>query len=282
MRWLGWLGVGFAALGVVTAAAPARAQQAPAGEAKAEARERAALLAQVLPDAVRMRSLVALPPLMIAVGGTMGALGVAGRWPLAVVGGAVALGGGVGFYLMPEQRNYELLSATASASSGLFYLSFPLSEPHTRWQVPLGASYLAMSALGFVNLAYSTQPGRSRLRRDLDRVRTPAARSSLSVAELRQIERDLYDTDPFIPQWALGLPLAVGGIIASAPVFDSDVAARDKPLIGAIAGLTLLQGVVISFVQTPAMRYRTSLENAGLHVSWGVGPGGVSVSGSFD
>jgi hypothetical protein len=258
------------------------AQQAPPGEAKAEARERAALLAQVLPDAVRMRSQVALPPLMIAVGGTMGGLGVAGRWPLAVAGGAVALGGGVGFYLMPEQRNYELLSATASASAGLFYLSFPLSEPHSRWQVPLGASYLAMSALGFVNFGYSTQPGRSRLRRDLDRVRTPAARSSLSVAELRQIERDLYDTDPFIPQWALGLPLAVGGVIASAPVFDSDVAARDKPLIGAIAGLTVLQGVVISFVQTPAMRYRTSLQNAGLHVSWGVGPGGVSVSGSFD
>lgn len=282
MRWLGWLGVGFAVLGVVTVARPAGAQQAPAGEAKAEARERAALLAQVLPDAVRMRSLPALPPIMIAVGGTMGALGVAARWPLAVAGGAVALGGGVGFYLMPEQRNYELLSATAQASSGLFYLSFPLSEPHSRWQFPLGASYLAMSALGFANFAYSTQPGRSRLRRDLDRVRTPAARSSLSVAELRQIERDLYDTDPFVPQWALGLPLAVGGIIASAPVFDRDVAARDKPLIGAIAGLTVLQGVVISFVQTPAMRYRTSLENAGLHVSWGVGPGGVSVSGTFD
>lgn len=282
MRWLGWLGVCFSALGVVTLAAPAQAQQAPAGEAKAEARERAALLAQVLPDAVRMRSLPALPPVMIAVGGTMGALGVAGRWPLAVAGGVVAVGGGVGFYLMPEQRNYELLTATASASTGLFYLSFPLSEPHTRWQVPLGASYLAMSALGFVNFAYSTQPGRSRLRRDLDRVRTPAARSSLDVAELRQIERDLYDTDPFVPQWALGLPLAVGGVIASAPVFDRDVAARDKPLIGAIAGLAVLQGVLISLVQTPAMRYRTSLENAGLHVNWGVGPGGVSVTGTFD
>lgn len=282
MRWLGSLGACVAALGVMTATPLARAQQAPAGEDKVEARERAALLAQVLPDALRMRSLPALPPIMIAVGGTMGALGVAARWPLAVAGGAVALGGGVGFYLMPEQRNYELLSATASASAGLFYLSFPLSEPHSRWQVPLGASYLAMSALGFVNFAYSTQPGRSRLRRDLDRVRTPAARSSLSVVELRQIERDLYDTDPFIPQWALGLPLAVGGVIASAPVFDRDVAARDKPLIGAIAGLTVLQGVVISFVQTPAMRYRTSLENAGLHVDWGVGPGGVSVTGTFD
>lgn len=281
MRWLGWLGVGVAALGV-TVAVPARAQQAPAGEAKAEARERAALLAQQLPEAVRARSLPALPPLVIGSGGILGAIGVAARWPLAVAGGVVAVGGGVGFYLMPESRNYELLTASASASTGLTYLSFPFDAPHPRWQVPIGAGHLALSALGFINVAYSTHPGRSRLRRDLDRVRTPAARSSLSVEELRAIERDLYDSDPFIPYWVMGLPLAVGGVVASAPVFDRDVAARDKPLIGAMAGLTVLQGVVFSLVQTPAMRYRTSLENAGLHVDWGVGPGGVSVTGTFD
>ena len=279
MRWLGPLGACCAAL---AATVPAWAQQAPPGEMKAEARERAALLAQVLPDAVRARSLPALPPLLIGSGALMGVMGVAARWPLAVAGGSVAVGGGVGFYLMPEGRNYELLAATASASSGLFYLSFPLSESHTRWQVPVAAGHLAVSALGFVNMAYSPHPGRARLRRDLDRVRTPAARSSLEVAELRRIERDLYDSDPFIPLWVTGLPLVVGGIIASAPVFDNDVTGRDKPLIGAIAGLTTLQGVAFMVVQTPAMRYRTSLENAGLHVSWGVGPGGVSVSGTFD
>lgn len=280
MWWLARLGACVA--GLVTVTLPARAQQAPVGEQRAEARERAALLAQVLPDAVRMRSVSALAPITIGAGGVMGAIGIAARWPLAVAGGVVGVGGGVGFYLMPEQRNYEFLSATASASAGLMYLSLPFEAPHTRWQVPLGASLLASSALGFVNFAYSTQPGRTRLRRDLARVRTPAARSNLTVAELQGIERDLYDSDPFIPQWALGLPLAVGGIIAFAPVFDNDVAGRDKPLIGAIAGLTLLQGLATSLVQTPAMRYRTSLENAGLYVSWGVGPGGVSVTGTFD
>lgn len=277
-----WLGVGFVALGVVAVAVPAKAQQAPAGEAKVEARERATLLAQQLPDAVRLRSQSALVPIFIGSGAVLGATGVATRWPLMAASGVVAVGGGVGFYLMPETRNYELLAASASASNGLLLLSFPLSAPHTRWQVPLGAGHLALSALGFVNFAYSTHPGRTRLRRDLDRVRTPAARSSLSVAEVRSIERDLYDSDPFIPYWALGLPLVVAGVIASAPVFDRDVAARDKPLIGAIAGLTVLQGVVFSLVETPAMRYRTSLENAGLHVTWGVGPGGVSVAGTFD
>jgi len=260
----------------------ARAQQAPADEAKAEARERAALLAQALPDAVHARSLVALPPLVIVSGGAMGALGVAARSPLMVAGGAVALGGGVGFYLMPEQRNYELLAATAAASSGLLYSSFDLAEPHRRWQIPVSAGWFATSALGFVNFAYSTNPGRTRLLRDLQRVRTPAARSSLDVEELRQIERDLYATDFFVPQWAMGLPLALSGVVALAPVFDRDVSARDRPLIGMIAGATLLQGLVISFVQTPAAQYRSSLEKAGLWLKWGVGPGGVSVVGSFD
>jgi hypothetical protein len=276
------VGVGLlVAVGVLSAGA-ARAQQAAPGEAREEARERAALLAQHLPDAVRARSLVLLPPLMIFSGGAMGAIGIAARWPGAVAGGAVALGGGVGFYFMAEQRNYELIGATAAASSGLFYLSLPLSEPHNRWQIPIGAGNLAMSALGFINFAYSTNPGRTRLHRDLERVRTPAARSNLSVDELRQIERDLYATDFFVPQWALGLPLILGGVVASAPLFDRDVAGRDKPLIGAIAGATLIEGLAISFVQTPAAQYRSSLQKAGLWVDWGVGPSGISVTGTFD
>jgi hypothetical protein len=261
---------------------PAQAQQAPAGEAQAEARERAALLAQSLPDAVRARSLVALPPLLIVTGGGMGALGVAARSPAIVAGGALALGGGVGFYFMPEQRNYELLTATAAASSGLFYLGLDFPSPHQRWQIPVSVGWFATSALGFVNLAYGTNPGKTRLLRDLERVRTPAARSSLSVEELRQIERDLYATDFFVPQWAMGLPLIVSSVLASAPVFDSDVSSRNKPLIGVIAGATLLQGLAISFVETPAAQYRSSLQKAGLWVKWGVGPDGVSVSGSFD
>jgi hypothetical protein len=183
---------------------------------------------------------------------------------------------------MPEQRNYELLAATAAASSGLLYLSFDLPDPHRRWQIPISAGWFATSALGFVNFGYSTNPGRARLLRDLERVRSPAARASLDVDELRQIERDLYATDFFAPQWAMGLPLALSGVIASAPVFDGDVSTREKPLIGVIAAASLLQGLAISFVQTPASQYRSSLQKAGLWVKWGVGPSGVSVIGTFD
>jgi len=281
MRRAAWLG---SCLLVASgmAAKPALAQRAPVDEAQAEARERGALLAQALPDAVRARSLAALPPLLMATGAGMGALGVAVRSPVIVAGGAVALGGGLGFYFMPEQRNYELLAATAAASSGLFYLALDLPTPHQRWQMPISLGWFATSALGFVNFGYSTNPGRARLLRDLERVRTPSARASLNVDEVRQIERDLYATELFIPQWAMGLPLAVSSVIASAPVFDRDVAARDKGVIGVIAAASLVEGLAISFTPTPASRYRSSLQNAGLWVKWGLGPGGVSVVGSFD
>ncbi len=281
MRCVGWVGALVAAAGLFHAPS-AEAQAAPVGEAQAEARERAALLAQALPHAVLGRSLVALPPILIVTGGALGALGVAARSPAWIAGGALALGGGVGFYFMSEQRNYELLAATTAASSGFLYLGFPLSEPHQRWQIPLAVGAFASSGVGLLNFAYSTNPGRKRLLHDLERVRTPAARSSLDAAELQQIERDLYATDFFVPQWAIGLPLALGGVVAAVPLLDRDVSRRDKPLIGIIAGSALLQGLVISFVQTPASQYRASLQKAGLWVNWGVGPGGVSVTGSFD
>jgi hypothetical protein len=264
------------------APSPAFAQSAPPGEEKAELRERAVLLAQVLPEAVRARSQPFLPVMVGAAGVLEGAVGVAGKLPLAVTAGSVAVGGAVGFYAVSERRNYELLMATSAASTGLFYLAFPLDSPHTRWQYPIAGAWLATSALGFVNFAFSTNPGRTRLARDVLRVRTPAARSSLSAAELRRIEQDLYDSDFYLPQWTLGLPLIVGGVVAAAPVFDGDVAPRNKPIVGLMAGATALTGVAISLAETPAARYGSLLERAGLHVKWGVGPGGVSVAGTFD
>ncbi len=281
MRCVGWLGA-LCAAAWLFGARSAQAQRALAGEAKAEARERAALLAQALPHAVLGRSLVALPPILIVTGGAMGALGVAGRWPAAVAGGALALGGGVAFYFTPEQRNYELLATAAAASSGFLYLALPLREPNQRWQIPLAVGAFASSGVGLINFAYSTNPGRKRLLHDLERVRTPAARLSLDVAELQQIERDLYATDFFVPQWVMGLPLALSGVVAGVPLLDRNVARRDKPLIATMAGLALFQGLLISFVQTPASQYRSSLQKAGLWVNWGVGPGGVSVTGTFD
>ena len=281
MRCAGSVGM---ALGVVAVLshATARAQTAPAGEAVAEARERGALLAQSLPEAVQRRSLWLAPPVLIASGGAMTALGGLLQSPLVVVGGAVTAAGGIAFYAMPEQRNYELLVATAEAGSGLFYLGLPLSRAQERWQIPVGAAYLATSALGFINFGYATNPGRTRLQHDLSRVRTPAARSGLTQEELQKIERDLYDTDPFVPQWAYGLPLMVGGIAASAPLFDRDGSSDDKLIAGLIAGATFVQGAAFSLSPTIADGYRTSLARAGLWAKWSLGPGGVSIVGGFD
>jgi hypothetical protein len=281
MRCAGYLGALCVVAGFATSK-PVRAQQAPSAEVDAEKRERAALLAQVLPEAVRRRSLTLFPPLVIATGGLMGGLGVAARSPALVAGGAVDVASGIAFYLMPEQRNYELLIAGSEASAGFFYWGLPLDSPHERWQIPIGAAHMATSALLFINTAYSTHPGRTRLSADLARVRTPAARSSLSVAELQQIERDLYGTDPFVPQWVLGLPLMVGSVAAAAPLLDRDVSARDKPVIGAFAALNLVTGLAFSLTPTIADEYRTSLERAGLWAKWSVGPGGVGVVGGFD
>ena len=275
------MGVLFALVGLV-ATKPASAQQPANLERQAEARERAALLAQVLPEAVRRRSQVVVPPLVIATGGLMGGLGAVARSPALVAGGAVDVVTGISFYLMPEQQNYELLLAGSEASVAFFYWGLPFDSAQQRWQIPLGAAHMATSALLFINTAYSTHPGRTRLAADLARVRTPAARSSLSVDELRQIERDLYGTDPFVPQWVLGLPLMVGSVAAAAPILDHDFPSRDKPVVACFAGLNLLAGLAFSLTPTVADQYRTSLQRAGLWAKWSVGPGGVGVVGGFD
>lgn len=67
-----------------------------------------------------------------------------------------------------------------------------------------------------------------------------------------------------------------------AAFFDRDGASRDKPLIGVIAGSTLVQGFAISLTPTPAVQYRDALQRAGLTLKWGLGPGGISVLGTFD
>ena len=101
MRCAAWLG---ACLAVVcgVAAKPARAQRMPVGELEAEARERATLLSQQLPEAVRRRSLPALPSIFIALGAGETALGIAARSPLVTAVGAVTLAGGVAFYCCPS------------------------------------------------------------------------------------------------------------------------------------------------------------------------------------
>jgi hypothetical protein len=282
MRTVGWLGLAVAC-GLACVSRGASAQTLSRRETEDQTRERAVLLAQVLPQAVRARSLGFMPPLLIAAGVTAGVSGYVGRAPGIVAGGAVCVLGGAGFYAMSEQRNYELMAASAQAGMGLFYLGLPLSSPHERWQIPIGAGYLATSALTFVSFAYSAHPGRTRLVADLERVRTPAARSKLSAADVRELERDLYDTELFVPRWMLGLPLMASSAIAAAPLFDADISGRDKPLFAAFAGLALLQGLTFSFAgETPAEAYRRSLEQGGLWVGWAPMPGGVSVVGSFE
>src|SRR5262249_39792848 len=139
---------------------PARAQQASAVDVQLETHERAALLAQTLPEAVRRRSLPAVPPIFIASSGVLLGFGVVERQPAVVAGGAVGVLGGIGFYLTSEQRDYELLNAAAQASLGLAILGLPFEGPRERWQTPIGTGYLLTSGLGFLNFVYSTQPGR--------------------------------------------------------------------------------------------------------------------------
>ncbi len=278
VRWLEGL-LAFAIL------APCRlAEAAPTvhTETEAEKRERGVLLAQALPEAVLFRSVPALAPVVIGMGAYEGYLGVRYGSPLLAAGGASMIAGGVGFYLASERHNYELVLVALQAGMGFLYLGPPFEAPHPRWQIPLATGHFVTTALASLNFAYSTHPGRSRLVADLRRVRTPAGRHGLSQVELLRIERDLYDTDPFLPGWLLGLPTIAGGLLGAIPILQTDVAGRDKPLIAAFAGFSLLHGLGLAFAATPADHYRTALGRAGLWATWTPTVGGVSVVGGFD
>jgi len=262
--------------------AQAEAQPLPAGEAEAEKRERATLLAQTLPDAIEVRSKSGVVPLLGGLGLGLTGLSLAADWHLSAVGGAVIAGGAAAFYFTPETRNYELLTATTQAGVGLMYLGFDLDEPHQRWQQPIGVAYLSVAALSAINTVYSPHPGRTQLLRDLRRVRTPAGRHGLSQQELHDIETRLYRTDPYVPRWLSGLPLVTGGLLAAMPLFDGDVSRRDKLLTGAMAGSTFLTGFATMFAPSPAESYRDAQRRAGLWLTWTPLPGGVSVLGTFD
>jgi hypothetical protein len=270
----------FGLVGLV-ASTRASAQTVPAAEAEAEKRERATLLAQALPDAVALRSRSAVVPLIGALGLGLTFIGSKADWELTALGGAVTAAGAVAFYLTPETRNYELVATTTSVGIGLLYLGME-SESLRRWQQPIGAAYLTQSVLFALNTVYSPHPGRTQLVRDLRRVRTPAGRHGLSQQELYDIERHLYRTDPFVPRWLMGLPLVVGGLLASLPVLDGDASPTAKVTAGVMAGSTVVNGLALSFAPSPADQYRDAQRRAGLWLTWAPGPGGVSLVGTFD
>ncbi|WP_437781706.1 hypothetical protein [Sorangium sp. So ce1097] len=292
------------------ASAPAQQASAPAQQASAPAwddsesrediaqrRERAALLAPRFQDAIRLHSSgKALPILIGGIFGGIGAVSLAGaivaeeldtpRRIAWATGSASLLAGGIAAFAAPETYRIQVLGTAGLLSQGSVWLGFALDDSRTLSRmtpIALSAGYYLSGALSGLNLALSDYTPVSRLRADHALVATPTWRARLTGAQVAGIERDLLGTAPAIPNWAIYLPIALGGFAAAAPVLDSELPTEQR-LWGVTLGLlTSVWSLAMMDVDHPAHAYQRDLRRAGLSVapSGPEGTAGLTVSGEF-
>ncbi|WP_437877146.1 hypothetical protein [Sorangium sp. So ce513] len=263
----------------------------------AQRRERAALLAPRFQDAIRLHSTgKALPILLGGVFGGIGAVSLAGvivagdidtpRRLAWATGSASLLAGGIAAFAAPETYRIQVLGTAGLLSQGSLWLGFALDDSRTfsrTTPIALSAGYYLSGALSGLNLALSDYTPVSRLRADHALVATPAWRARLTGAQVAGIERDLLGTAPAIPNWAIYLPIALGGLAAAAPALDSELPAEQR-LTGVTLGLlTSMWSFAMMDVDHPAQAYQRDLRRAGLGLapSGPEGTAGLTVSGEL-
>ncbi|KYF52026.1 hypothetical protein BE08_44830 [Sorangium cellulosum] len=259
----------------------------------AQRRERAALLAPRFQDAIRLHSSgKALPILFSGIGAVTLAGPIAaedGDTPTRIAwatGSTALLAGGIAALAAPETYRLQILGTAGLLSQGSLWLGFALHDSRTLSRmtpIALSAGYYVSGALSGLNLALSDYTPVSRLRADHALVATPAWRARLTGAQVAGIERDLLGTAPAIPNWAIYLPLALGGVAAAAPVLDSELPTEQR-LTGVTLGLlTAMWSLAMMDVDHPAQAYQRDLRRAGLSLapSGPEGTAGLTVSGKF-
>ncbi|WP_437902821.1 hypothetical protein WME95_30210 [Sorangium sp. So ce327] len=256
-------------------------------------RERAALLATHLHDVIRLHSAgKAVPVLFSGIGGASLALSLTvapaePRFLAWTAGSATLLAGGIAALAAPEAYRRDTLGAAAQLSQGSFWLGlafFTDSGLARATPIALSSGYYVSGLLSGLNLALSHYTPASRLRADHALVATPEWRARLSAAQIASIERDLLATAPAIPSWAIYLPVALGGVAATAPAWDGDLPAERRMLSLTSGLLASVWSLAAMFdPEHPAQSYQRDLRRAGLQVAPS-GPGGnmgLTVSGKF-
>lgn len=264
----------------------------------AQRRERAALMAPHFVDATRMHSSGQWLPILF---GSVGAAGLASSlaWsldaplrtdaPLRIAfaaSSATILAGGLAGLAVPETYRLHTVGTAALLSQGSLWLGFAFIEDEGLARmapVALSAGYYAAGLLSGLNLALSEYTPVSRLRADHALVATPASRARLSGAQITSIERDLLGTAPAIPSWAIYLPVALGGVVATVPAWDGDLPVQKRVLSLASGLLHCAWSFALVGSEHPAQSYQQDLRRAGLRVapSGPDGAAGLTVSGKF-
>lgn len=273
-------------------------EEREAREDIAQRRERAALLAPHFTDAIRMHSSsIALPILFSGVGAAGLASSLA--WsadapqptdtPLRIAfaaSSAAILAGGLAGLAVPETYRRDTLGTAGLLSQGSLWLGFAFLEDDglaRMTPVALSAGFYVSGFLAGLNLALSDYTPVSRLRADHALVATPAWRARLSGAQIASIERDLLGTAPAIPNWAVYLPAALGGVVATVPAWDGDLPVETRVLSLASGLLNSAWSFALMAHDHPAQSYQQDLRRAGLRVapSGPDGTAGLTVSGEF-
>ncbi|WP_437716198.1 hypothetical protein WMF45_07150 [Sorangium sp. So ce448] len=138
--------------------------------------------------------------------------------------------------------------------------------------------------LSGLNVALSEYTPVSRLRAGYALVATPERRARLSGAQIASIERDLLGSPPAIPHWAIRLPAALGGLVATVPALDRDLPEDTRTLSLTTCLFTTVWSLASMFRREhPVVSYQQDLRRAGLRVAPSGPDGnlGPSVSGTF-
>ncbi|WP_437722114.1 hypothetical protein [Sorangium sp. So ce861] len=267
-------------------------EESESREDVAQRRERAALLSPRFNDAIRMHSsTIVLPILFSGLGAATLAASlssdmVAPQQITFIAGSATMLAGGLAAFAVPETYRPGTLGAAGLLYQGSLWLGFALDEDHELARitpVALSAGFYVAGLLSGLNLALSEYTPVSRLRADYALLATPASRAGLSGAQVASIERDLLGTAPAIPSWAIYLPVALGGVVATVPAWDGDLPV-EKRLLSVTSGVLNAGWSLIAMdLDPPAKSYERDLRRAGLRVapSGPDGTAGVTVSGKF-
>lgn len=255
-----------------------------------EDRERAALLTLHTSELVRRESI----PLWLSIGfvgveaaGTAALMAtwrdeprwllpVTFGWGLTTVASATSLFGS-------EDSRRRTLASVGFLPAASLALGAALAVPDERLPRLSSGAYaagaLATSVLASVNALLEHGVPIETLRSNLQALSDPSQRARLTAAELARYERDFWSRQRAIPLGITFAPMAIGGLVALYPAFDTDRTPRARWLAVAFGSAGLLSGLAGLLSEHPVAAYRSDLRRLRLTPVF-IG-NGVALFGTF-